>query len=347
METMSYVRNIVEKQLNDHKPLFVEEAFFALQRKGCNRKQARTVIASVLGEEMYDPSTGDGEYDLEKYEEALNERIEELKSIKSIKDVILDIEYEIKDIIVDISNAMVKRNEEIITGLFCPIWPDTKEYIIHNMYRDTDDGIEKPDIADVYEKTEYNMNFEFVLSDIAMLLCKEERYEDAIKFSKEMLELFGWQRTSPDPYKDDIGHALSDMGNREESDKWYQNWLAKEPGNLVCVNGYAFSHQKRDDIKGALAIVEPHLPGDGSVEYKYKDIYTRAASLYVEIGDYSKAIYYRSLVDEICEKHENYFDKYDLPLSLMPLVKGKKLYPNDPCPCGSGMKYKKCCGRNN
>ncbi len=24
----------------------------------------------------------------------------------------------------------------------------------------------------------------------------------------------------------------------------------------------------------------------------------------------------------------------------------KKIYPNDPCPCGSGKKYKKCCGRN-
>ena len=25
---------------------------------------------------------------------------------------------------------------------------------------------------------------------------------------------------------------------------------------------------------------------------------------------------------------------------------GKKVYPNDPCPCGSGKKYKKCCGKN-
>lgn len=23
-----------------------------------------------------------------------------------------------------------------------------------------------------------------------------------------------------------------------------------------------------------------------------------------------------------------------------------KVYPNDPCPCGSGKKYKKCCGKN-
>ncbi len=25
--------------------------------------------------------------------------------------------------------------------------------------------------------------------------------------------------------------------------------------------------------------------------------------------------------------------------------KGIKIYPNDPCPCGSGKKYKKCCGK--
>lgn len=27
------------------------------------------------------------------------------------------------------------------------------------------------------------------------------------------------------------------------------------------------------------------------------------------------------------------------------IVKAKKIYPNDPCPCGSGKKYKKCHGR--
>ena len=26
--------------------------------------------------------------------------------------------------------------------------------------------------------------------------------------------------------------------------------------------------------------------------------------------------------------------------------KANKIYPNDPCPCGSGKKYKKCCGKN-
>ena len=27
------------------------------------------------------------------------------------------------------------------------------------------------------------------------------------------------------------------------------------------------------------------------------------------------------------------------------IIKEAKIYPNDPCPCGSGKKYKKCCGR--
>lgn len=39
--------------------------------------------------------------------------------------------------------------------------------------------------------------------------------------------------------------------------------------------------------------------------------------------------------------------KKALPVSPKEPVKAqKKIYPNEPCPCGSGKKYKKCCGRN-
>lgn len=30
----------------------------------------------------------------------------------------------------------------------------------------------------------------------------------------------------------------------------------------------------------------------------------------------------------------------------IPIVKAPKIQPNDPCPCGSGKKYKFCCGKN-
>ncbi len=51
------------------------------------------------------------------------------------------------------------------------------------------------------------------------------------------------------------------------------------------------------------------------------------------------------------EEWEPIFDEekrkelYKEQKSSMTIVKEDKIYPNDPCPCGSGKKYKKCCGR--
>ena len=38
---------------------------------------------------------------------------------------------------------------------------------------------------------------------------------------------------------------------------------------------------------------------------------------------------------------------FDMPHGINGPIQAsqKKIYPNDPCPCGSGMKYKKCCGK--
>ena len=36
----------------------------------------------------------------------------------------------------------------------------------------------------------------------------------------------------------------------------------------------------------------------------------------------------------------------NVPDEQTTFVKGKEIGRNDPCPCGSGKKYKKCCGRN-
>lgn len=40
-------------------------------------------------------------------------------------------------------------------------------------------------------------------------------------------------------------------------------------------------------------------------------------------------------------------EEYDFLNESQRVIKTeKKTYPNDPCPCGSGKKYKRCCGRN-
>jgi preprotein translocase subunit SecA len=39
------------------------------------------------------------------------------------------------------------------------------------------------------------------------------------------------------------------------------------------------------------------------------------------------------------------FEVEDTPADAVENRSGRKVRPNDPCPCGSGKKYKKCCGK--
>ena len=45
-------------------------------------------------------------------------------------------------------------------------------------------------------------------------------------------------------------------------------------------------------------------------------------------------------------KREGFIDEEDKNVSKEPIVKENRIGRNDPCPCGSGKKYKKCCGMN-
>ena len=77
----------------------------------------------------------------------------------------------------------------------------------------------------------------------------------------------------------------------------------------------------------------------------------------VNLG-FEKELLYKNMVgagaDWLCvlEEWNSIFDEdkrkelYKEQKSSTTVVKGDKVYPNDPCPCGSGKKYKKCCGRN-
>lgn len=72
---------------------------------------------------------------------------------------------------------------------------------------------------------------------------------------------------------------------------------------------------------------------------------------------FDKELLYKNMVDARAdwlynlEQWDAIFDKetqarlYKEQRNASTIVKPAKVYPNDPCPCGSGKKYKKCCGR--
>ena len=73
--------------------------------------------------------------------------------------------------------------------------------------------------------------------------------------------------------------------------------------------------------------------------------------------DFDKELLYKNMVaaqaDWLYElpEWEDIFDEatrkelYRIQKLSTTVVKPEKIYPNDPCPCGSGKKYKKCCGK--
>ncbi len=76
----------------------------------------------------------------------------------------------------------------------------------------------------------------------------------------------------------------------------------------------------------------------------------------VQLG-FDKALLYKNMVAAEADwlynlpQWESIFDEetrkalYKEQKASTTIVKEAKIYPNDPCPCGSGKKYKKCCGR--
>ncbi len=77
----------------------------------------------------------------------------------------------------------------------------------------------------------------------------------------------------------------------------------------------------------------------------------------VNLG-FDKELLYRNMVDakadwlydlpqwEAIFPEEKRKELYKEQKKANTVVKGKKIGRNDPCPCGSGKKYKYCCGRN-
>lgn len=67
--------------------------------------------------------------------------------------------------------------------------------------------------------------------------------------------------------------------------------------------------------------------------------------MYNCLGVFGELIYRLQMHDKYLkgERIPKYNDFYTTVLATD--IKRKKIYPNDKCPCGSGLKYKKCCGK--
>lgn len=84
------------------------------------------------------------------------------------------------------------------------------------------------------------------------------------------------------------------------------------------------------------------------------EVFRDAEDLYRELGDEYNALGMQEKADacyalEDKEREKRHVDSFSSVALKRPFsasqVSKKKIYPNDLCPCGSGKKYKKCCGK--
>lgn len=137
-----------------------------------------------------------------------------------------------------------------------------------------------------------------------------------------------------------------------ESEKEIYAQLLKNPDEVVKGTVKELAEKYDVDIMtmtGFLDGIDDSLVESNPIEEMEEDTE-------VNLG-FDKALLYKNMVaagaDWLYELEEwnNIFDEetrkalYKEQKSSTTIVKDKKVYPNDPCPCGSGKKYKKCCGK--
>lgn len=129
-------------------------------------------------------------------------------------------------------------------------------------------------------------------------------------------------------------HALAEsyfeLGDTGKTDTFYRQWLSADPhwgwGWISWAHCYQFARPEMQDLKRAEQIL---LEGRAVAQVRDADQVTQhLATLYAQQGRVQEALQMRG----------------PAPPSHAAPRSGPKVGRNDPCPCGSGKKFKKCCG---
>ena len=191
-------------------------------------------------------------------------------------------------------------------------------------------------------------------NDLTMLLHNAGRYKELITVNEQILQI-NWKNDGDSKLfhenaKRDIADAYADMGNTEKAYELYREYLDKDPLWGWGWIGYYRQLNDHDEPEFIEVIDELYKKIKNNVRFRDMDDLCRELSDEFEtIGESEKAKYLAERYEQEKKKDTERLAKF---LKCKGLIGGKlsdytsgKIYPNEPCPCGSGKKYKKCCGR--
>jgi tetratricopeptide (TPR) repeat protein len=221
-------------------------------------------------------------------------------------------------------------------------WEDIKVIMAEDKIQDL------PTLDDKYKWTEFIINYvQDLEEDLHNAAQDDPKYfSKRIQYCEEMLMLSG---DSDELLIENTRRAIAEshyaLGNKTECDRLFQKWLTNDPawgwgyiGWSDCYQ-YGTKNIKPDYIK-AEEIISKAL--DEKNLRDRADVIDRAIDVYSSLGNYQKAVELenglKTLTRTQKSKTISKTTTKNTPVSVV------KIGRNDPCPCGSGKKYKKCCG---
>ena len=353
------ILQVVSNQLKDPATVYVKETYDKMRDMGYTSVESKEAIAAVLLSEMYTMLGEMKEFSEESYRNGLEEMLE---------DYCLGGQAEpwpgMSEILKQGYDALDRdfRDPSAIEP-----WEKAWE-IVKEKVRNAEMPME---IYEVDEATDYEYNLEEWISEMTDSYRRMGEDDRCISFCKEVIDTFAWQQFPPSEFKNCIGNCLMGLGRIEESDAWYDAWLneGREPDAVTACTGYWMARGEYRRAEELLDYILKECEGGND----YDGFYAVGAEYCRQIGQENKAREFDGIQEEYEERMKEYETEYEdweasffngeseqdswsgegglwdmdakRPQRQEPVVKPKKVYPNDPCPCGNGKKYKKCCGR--
>ncbi len=341
MRMKKLILEVVNNQLRDNDPPVTKQTYQKLLELGYSPSEAKEKIGAVLMEEIYDIMKENKPHDEERYREALLDLVRKCEDFEDDGRIFTEWD-EWDDFAQRGYEAQEKGNESELLDCWWKAWKIFQD-ILGQEER-------KYSVSELMEEQDFRYPVDAWLQDMEMELGNLGEHEKRTAFCRAVLELMDWSLDDDSNFRSAIGEELYAAGKIEEGKAWFENWLKTIPD---CVNGwlaYSWCVQEQEGTEAAYDLIRDKVAGK-QCTWKNEMLFERAKLLAEHLEQEEDCKYLEQQISSCrnaMRKADVYNDMYDdfrLPVQE-PVKKEKKIYPNDPCPCGSGKKYKKCCGKN-
>lgn len=325
------ILEVVDNQLKANDPPCTKEVYEKLLDAGYSKSEAKDKIGAVVLTEIYDIIKQGQPFDEERYKDSLEELL--TQCIDEEDDHHIETEWDVWD---DLVQKGYEAFEDQKTTEGLRFWQDAWAVFESVMKQMPETGT----LYGLMESQEYVYSIDGWLQDYEMELGNAQKYDERIALCQEILRIFDWEGEDDSCFQCGIGESLFRKGKIEEAYEYYENWLGDDPQNVNGINNFSWILFENGDAERAYEMIR-NVVWDVPCNVENSILFMRAKQLAAYVGKEDESNWYQRQLDEF----EESIGRRDMP-NRVPVVKGEKVYPNDPCPCGSGKKYKKCCGKH-